>query len=119
MQDLVDRIVERTGLGPDKAARAVSIILNFLNREAPPDRACALMQAIPGTEAVLDAPPGAGGGSGFAGAMQAFGELNEAGLDMRDVQEVGAIVLDHARRHAGAEAVDAVVEGIPGLGQFV
>ncbi|MGX1096866.1 DUF2267 domain-containing protein [Amorphus sp. MBR-141] len=128
MDALVDRIVERTGLDRGTAEKAISIIVNFLNRDGPPETK-ELIDKMPGAEHMIE-ERGEGGKSGLLGglgglmgggmgAMAAFNELTAAGLDMGQVQTVVKQLVAYAREHAGDEAVDRVVQKIPGLSQFV
>jgi hypothetical protein len=133
VQELVDRIVTNVGVEPDLATRSVSIILNFLSAEAPPDVMRKVVDSIPGADIMLAAPaPKAGGligsvtgmlgglvGGGMGGAMAAFTLLTDAGLDMGQVQGVTKEVVRFAREKAGDDTVDEVIGGIPGLSQFV
>lgn len=127
MEELVGRIARAAGIGEDVARQAVSIILNFLNREGPADRVQQILGAMPGARDMIETD---GGGRGFLGglggmlgggmgAMAALNELTSAGLDMSQVQSVTRELMDVAREHAGPEAVDEVVNSIPGLNRVV
>ncbi|MEP3275266.1 MAG: DUF2267 domain-containing protein [Stappiaceae bacterium] len=128
MDELIGRIASSAGISDDLAKTAVSIILNFLNRDGPADKVPQLIAALPGAQALLDSY-GEGGSSGLlgglsdmmggGGAMSAFSELTNAGLGMGEVQTVTQEVVGFAREKAGAELVDEVISSIPGLGQFV
>lgn len=127
MEELVGRIARAAGIGEDVARQAITIILNFLNREGPSERVQQILAALPGAEDVIEAD---GGGRGFLGglggmlgggmgAMAALNELTSAGLDMTQVQSVTRELMDAAREQVGAEAVDDVVNSIPGLNQVL
>jgi hypothetical protein len=127
MEELVGRIAQAAGIGEDVARQAVTIILNFLNREGPSDQVQKILGALPGAQDVIETE---GGGSGFLGglggmlgggmgAMAALNELTSAGLDMSQVQSVTRELMAAAREHVGAEAVDEVVNSIPGLNQVL
>lgn len=135
MQELVDRISDRVGVDPAVSEKAVSIILNFLKAEAPPEAVAKVFAAMPGAEAVLEAPaaePGGKGGllgtiggllgglvgGGMGGIMAAFTMLSDAGLDMGQVQAVVREVVSFSREKAGDELTDEVIGSIPGLAQF-
>ena len=51
--------------------------------------------------------------------MGIFGDLTSAGLGMGDIQRFVSELLAQVRAKAGAEKVDAVMAGIPGLAGFV
>ncbi|MGX1306898.1 hypothetical protein AB7M35_001618 [Amorphus suaedae] len=128
MDALVNRIVERTGLDRGTAEKAISIIVNFLNRDGPPETK-ELIDKMPGAEHMIEERGEAGksgllgglGGlmGGGMGAMAAFNELTAAGLGMGQVQVVVKELVAYAREQAGDEVVDRVIQKIPGLSQFV
>ncbi|MEJ1157960.1 DUF2780 domain-containing protein [Prosthecomicrobium sp. N25] len=136
VQELVERIRTGVGLDEDTATRAVSIILNFLRAEAPPEVMAEILAKIPEADALMAAPAvaeegGRGGmlstiggllgglvGGGMGGVMAAFTMLTDAGLDMDQVQGVTREVIAFARERAGDAPVDAVLGSIPGLAQF-
>lgn len=128
MDALVNRIVERTGLDRGTAEKAISIIVNFLNRDGPPETK-ELIDKMPGAEHMIEERGEAGksgllgglGGlmGGGMGAMAAFNELTAAGLGMGQVQTVVKELIAYAREQAGDEVVDRVIQKIPGLSQFV
>jgi hypothetical protein len=59
------------------------------------------------------------GGLMGGGAMAVLGKLQALGLGMGQIQGVTKETVDFARERAGNEVVTAIVESIPGLGQFV
>jgi hypothetical protein len=133
---LVERISNNVGIDEPTASRAVSIVLNFLKTEAPPDVAERIVAAIPGgldftDDAALPAGRGEGGligsiggmlgglmGGGMGGMMATFTMLSDAGLDMDQVQGVTREVIAFSREQAGDELVDEVLGSIPGLARF-
>ncbi|WP_018698582.1 DUF2267 domain-containing protein [Amorphus coralli] len=127
MDALVNRITERTGLDRGTAEKAISIIVNFLNREGPPEETSKLIDQLPGAEHMIKERGEAGragllgGVAGLmgGGAMGAFNDLTAAGLNMGQVQTVVKELVAFAREQAGDEVVDEVIQKIPGLSQFV
>lgn len=132
MEDIVKRVADNVGIGPDVAEKAVKIILELVREHAPADQVSELFDKLPGAETMVDeAPPAKGGGGlmgalgglgGLGGAMGAMGALNKMqglGLSMDQVQAVSKEVLDFSREHAGEELTGKVVASIPGLSQFV
>ncbi|TCT04134.1 hypothetical protein EDC22_11610 [Tepidamorphus gemmatus] len=115
MDELVGRLVAAAGISEQTARRAVEIIIGFLKDAGPPDKVAELLAKLPGAEAI-ESP---GGFGGMMGAMAAFNALNNAGLDMGEIQTVTRELVAFARQHAGSQLVDDVVGSIPGLGQFV
>lgn len=115
MDELVARIVAATGVSPATARNAAIIIFKFLLHDGPAGTVGPLVDRIPGARQAIAAS--ALGGSG--GVMGVFNDLTAAGLGMGEVQGAARAFLDYARETVGAAEVDAVVAGIPGLGQFV
>lgn len=124
MKELIDRLTAKAGIDAGSAEKALSIILNFLNREAPADAMQQLLNAIPGSRDLIRAESSGGMMSGFAsmmgmGAMGALSELTSAGLSMNQVQIVTKEVIDYARAKVGEDVVGQIVGSIPGLDAFV
>jgi len=120
MNELVDRLVANCGVDPPAAEKAVGIILDFLRKEGPPDKVQALIDKMPGAEALVAAAAESSGGMfSMGGIMGAANRLMAAGLSMGQVQTVTREVVAYAREKAGEDTVGEVVGAIPGLGQFV
>ncbi|MBL6430517.1 MAG: hypothetical protein HPM95_02020 [Alphaproteobacteria bacterium] len=68
MEELVGRIAQAAGIDEDVARQAVTIILNFLNREGPSDQVQKILGALPGAEEVIEAD---GGGRASSAALAA------------------------------------------------
>ena len=126
MEDLIQRIQARVGIGDETAREAVSILLNFLAREGPQDKVQELARRIPGAETYVAsgdegtaATLGGMGGMMGGGLMGVAGRLQGLGLGMAEIQGVAQETVAFARERAGADLVDDIVRSIPGLGQFV
>ncbi len=120
MDELIGRLVAKTGVDRTAAATAVGIILQFLAKEGPADKVQKLIDQLPGAaEAIEAAPPYSNGGM-FGGAVMAAGSrMMAAGLSMGQVQSVTRETIAYAREKVGEDAVGEMVGAIPGLGQFV
>jgi hypothetical protein len=122
MDELIARLKANCGVERPAAEKSVGIILDFLRKEGPGDKVQALMDKMPGSDA-LAAAAGGGEGSGgmfaMGGIMGAANRLMAAGLSMGQVQCVTREIVAHAREKAGEDTVGEVVGAIPGLGQFV
>ena len=125
MEDLIQRLQARVGIGDETARQAVSIMLNFLAREGPPDKVRELARRIPGAESYMAtgdqsqaATLGGMGGMMGGGLMEVAGRLQGLGLGMGEIQGVAQETLQFARERAGADLVDDIVRSIPGLSQF-
>ena len=124
MDELVDRIVAKTGVDRTVAEKAVGIIFEFLSKEGPTDKVQALLDQLPGAnDAVAAARANDGGGGlfgGIGGGVMAVGSrLMSAGLGMGEIQGVTHELIAYAREKAGDEAVNDIVTAIPGLSQFI
>jgi hypothetical protein len=122
MEELIGRLTTNCGIGQPVAEKSVGIILDFLRREGPPDKVEALINAMPGAEALIaSAGEGESSGStfGMGGIMGAANRLMAAGLSMGQVQSVTREVVAYAREKVGEDSVGEVVGAIPGLSQFV
>ena len=116
MDELIGRLVTKTGI--DRAARqtAVGIILQFLNKEGPADKVQQLIDKLPGAaEAIESAPDDSGSGGMFGGGVMAAGtRMMAAGLSMGQVQAVTRETIGYAREQIGEDAVGEIVGAIPG-----
>jgi hypothetical protein len=122
MDELIARLVANVGVDRAAAESAVVIILDFLRKEGPPDKVQALIDRLPGAEALMQAHAGedAGGGMfGMGGIMGAGTKMMAAGLSMGQVQGVTRETIGFAREKAGEDAIGEIVGSIPGLGQFI
>jgi hypothetical protein len=123
MDELIGRIVAIVGVDRSVAEKAVAIILDFLLKEGPADQVKALVDALPGAAAAVDALRAQGdiGGifGGMGGIMGVGGRLMSVGLEVAQIRAVTHDVIAYAREKAGASTVDAIAASIPGLGQYV
>ena len=123
MDELVDQVVGNVGIARPVAERAVGIILDFLASEGPADAVQAVLERLPGSaEAAASAHEEGGGGGlfGAAGGLMGVGSrLMSAGLNMSEIQGVTRVLISYARDKAGDQDVNAIVDSIPGLSQFI
>jgi hypothetical protein len=122
MDELVDRVVGNVGIDRPVAERAVGIILDFLATEGPADTVQDLIGRLPGAAEAVAAARAEGGGGVLAGAGGIMGvgsRLMSVGLNMGEIQGVAREIIAYARDKAGDRDVNAVVEAIPGLSQFI
>jgi len=122
MDELVDQVVGNVGIDRSVAERAVGIILDFLAAEGPAEAVQALLGRLPGAAEAVASARAEGGGGLFAGAGGIMGvgsRLMSAGLDMGEIQGVTRELIAYARDKAGDRDVNAIVEAIPGLSQFI
>ena len=119
MEELVARLVANVGVDKTAAEKSVGIILDFLRKEGPADKVQALIDQLPGAEALLKSHSSEGGGFAMGGIMGAGTKMMAAGLSMGQVQGVTKEVIAYTREKAGEDAVGEIVGAIPGLSQFV
>lgn len=126
MEELIQRVVERTGIDAATAEKAVGAILGFLRKEGPPEHVDALVEAIPGGEAAAEAPKGGGGLMGMVGGMMGGGgvmglgaQLMGMGISMDQIGNISKELFAYGREKAGEDTMGAIVGHIPGLSQFV
>jgi hypothetical protein len=120
MDELIARLVANVGVDKAAAEKSVGIILDFLVKEGPPDKVQALIDKMPGAQALLQAQQASdagGGGFSMGGLMGAGTKMMSAGLSMG--QGVTKEVIAYSREKAGEDAVGEIVGAIPGLSQFV
>jgi hypothetical protein len=119
MDELVGRLVANVGVDRGTAEKAVAIILDFLRKEGPSDKVQALIDRLPGAEALLSQHSESGGAFPMSGIMGAGTKMMSAGLSMGQVQGVTRETIAYAREKIGDDAVGEIVGAIPGLSQFV
>ena len=119
MNELIDRLVANVGIDKATAEKAVGIILAFLKKEGPSERVQALIDGMPGAEALVETQQAGGGMFDMGGVMGVGTKLMGAGLSMGQVQSVTKEIIAYTREKAGDEAIGEIVATIPGLSQFV
>jgi hypothetical protein len=117
MDELIERLVTNCGVERPAAEKSVGIILDFLRKEGPADKVQALIDAMPGAEALI-AASGDETSGGTGGIMGAANRLMAAGLSMGQIQCVTRELVAHGRETAGEDTVGEIVGAIPGLSQF-
>ena len=131
MQELIDRIVTVAGVTPEKAAKALGIVLNLIQTQGNQNKVGELMDKLPGARALLEQHGGDGAGHGgggllgmlaggmMGGPLAAISKLSAAGLSMDQIKALGTTTLDYAKEQAGPELVKEVAGAIPGLSGYV
>jgi hypothetical protein len=120
MEELVARLVASVGVDKAAAEKSVGIILDFLRKEGPADKVQALIDRLPGAEALLQSQSAdAGGMFSMGGIMGAGTKMMAAGLSMGQVQGVTKETIAYARETAGEDAIGEIVGAVPGLSAFI
>ena len=120
MDELIGRLATKAGIDDAVAEKTVGIILGFLRNEGPSDKVQALIDEIPGAEAVISAS-GNGGGLGrlMGGGLMALGtKLMGLGLGMSEIQSVARELFRFGRDKIGADRMGEIIAGTTGLSQF-
>ena len=135
MENLIARVATAADLSPDVARKAVALIGDFIQREAPEEAVKELFKKTPAFPAIIASSTQTGGegmsgglkglmgvssGAMGGGGLMALGsELLSLGLDMEQIQTIGKEVFGYARETAGDEVVGEISAAIPGLSQFI
>jgi hypothetical protein len=120
MDELIGRLASKAGIDSAVAEKTIDIILNFLRNEGPFDKVQALIDQIPGAEAVIAAASNNGAISRFmGGGLMAVGtRLMGLGLGMSEIQSIARELFRFGRDKIGADQMGAIIAGTPGLSQF-
>ena len=129
MQELIARIVTKTGLDPERAEKALGIMLSLVRTQGNQKKVEELFAMLPGADELArlhggDGSRGGGllgllGGGLMGGPLAAIGKLQATGLNMDQIKGLGSETLAYAREKAGKDLVKQVAGTIPGLGSYV
>jgi len=129
MQDLIDRIVEKTGLAPELAEKATGIMLSLVKTQGDKAKVTQLFDAIPGAGELAQLHGGDGargggllgmlGGGMMGGPLAAVSKLQATGLSMDQIKVLGKETLGYAKEKAGDDLVKDVASSIPGISGYL
>jgi hypothetical protein len=125
MQELIARIVTKTGLDPKRAEKALGIMLSLVKTQGNQQKVDELFAQLPGADELAKRHGGGGGllgmlgGGLMGGPLAAIGKLQAAGLSMDQIKGLGTETLSYAKEVAGEDLVKQVAGSIPGLGGYV
>ena len=129
MQELIDRIVEKTGLAPEKAERAAGIMLSLVKSQGDKNKVEQLFNALPGAADLADRHGADGGKAGslfnmlgggmMGGPLVAVTKLQSAGLSIDQIKMLGKETLGYAEEKAGKDLVRDVANSIPGISSYL
>jgi len=129
MQDLIDRIVEKTGLAPEMAEKATGIMLSLVKTQGDKAKVTQLFDAIPGAGELAQLHGGDGargggllgmlGGGMMGGPLAAVSKLQASGLSMDQIKILGKETLGYAKEKAGDDLVKDVASSIPGISGYL
>jgi len=120
MDELIGLLAGKAGIDRVVAEKTIGIMLNFLRNEGPSQQVQALIDGIPGAEAVIAAARAGGGLSRLmGGGLMAVGtRLMGLGLGIADIQMVARELFRFGRDKIGADQMSAIAAGTPGLSQL-
>jgi hypothetical protein len=120
MDELIGRLASKAGIDSAVAEKTVGIILNFLRNEGPSDKVQALIDQIPGAEALIAASKNNSGLAGLmGGGLMAVGtRLMGLGLGISEIQNIARELFKFGRDKIGADRMGEIIAGTPGLSQF-
>ena len=120
MDELIGQLADEAGIDTAAAEKTVGIILGFLRSEGPSDKVQALIDTIPGAEAVIAASNEGGGLSRLmGGGLMAVGtRLMALGLGIGEIQNIARELFRFGRDKIGADQMGEIISGTPGLSQF-
>jgi len=130
MRDLIGRLTAATGLSPEKAEKALGIVLNLIQTQGNQNKVRELFDKLPGAAELASQQGGDGAGRGggllgmlaggmMGGPLAAISKLTAAGLSMDQIKVLGVTTLDYAKEKAGPQLVKEVAGSIPGLSGYV
>ncbi len=135
MDNLIARVASAADLSPEVARKAVALIGDFIQREAPEGAVKELFEKAPAFPSIIASSAHTGGegmgvglkglmgvasGAMGGGGLMALGsELLSLGLGMEQIQTLGKEVFAYARETAGDQVVGEISASIPGLSQFI
>jgi Protein of unknown function VcgC/VcgE (DUF2780) len=129
MQELIARIVTKTGLAPERAEKALGIMLSLVKTQGNQQKVGELFAKLPGADDLArqhggDGSRGGGllgilGGGLMGGPLAAISKLQAAGLNMDQIKQLGSETLTYAKEVAGDDLVKQVAGSIPGLSAYV
>jgi len=129
MDELIARIVAKTGLDRARAEKALGIMLSLVKTQGNQQKVGELFAMLPGADELTkrhgsDGSRGGGllgmlGGGLMGGPLAAIGKLQAAGLNMDQIKGLGSETLAYAKEIAGDDLVKQVAGSIPGLGSYV
>jgi hypothetical protein len=129
MQELIARIVTKTGLDPGRAEKALGIMLSLVKTQGNQQKVGELFARLPGADELAQRDGGDGsrgggllgmlGGGLMGGPLAAISKLQAAGLSMDQIKGLGSETLSYAKEVAGEDLVKKVAGSIPGLGGYV
>ncbi len=118
MDELIAQLAARVGVDKAVAEKTVGIIFDFLRTEGPANTVQDLINEIPGADAAIASSGGFSRGILGGGLMALGAKLMGLGLGMGEIQGIARELFKVGRDKIGADKIDAIIAGTPGLSQF-
>lgn len=118
LDEIIASIATRADVPEDKARKAASILITYLDATVPQEKMAPLYAAVPGAKDLVG-PPKGWFGKVSGGLMGAYAELFKTGLTSAQMQVAGTALLDAARDRAGEKVVGDVIDSVPMLRQLL
>jgi hypothetical protein len=120
MDELIGQLAIKAGVDRAVAEKTIGIMLGFLRNEGPSVQVQALIDKIPGAEAVIAASNTGGSVMRLlGGGLTAVGaRLMSLGLGIADIQTIARELFKFGRDKIGADQMGAILAGTPGLSQL-
>lgn len=121
MDELLARLQQKAGIGPEAGRKAVQAVLSYLDKNAPAPQMAKLYAAVPGSKELAAEKKGGGGLFGMLGGglMGVYSQLTAAGLSTTQMQQAGGEILAFAREKLGDATVDDIANSVPALRQLL
>jgi len=135
MDNLIARVATAADITPDIARQAISLVVDFIKREAPQDAVDKLLASAPALNAIVASGAGTSGegmgglfkglmgvsaGAMGGGGIMALGtELMGLGLGLGEIEIIGKEIFAYAREVAGDDVVGEIAGAIPGLSHYI
>jgi len=122
MDELIQKVVEKSGITTNQAEQAVGTVFGLLKAQASAEDAQEIMAALPGAQQLAEQYGTSKKGvlamlSGTV--MGAFAKLTALGLSADQIEIMGREVLAYTEDRLGKEKVDEIIASIPGLDKLV
>jgi hypothetical protein len=120
MDELIRKLAAKASIDDVVAEKTIGIILDFLRSEGPSDNVQALIRQIPEAETAIAASNKSSGLMPLmGGGLMALGtQLMGLGLGIGQIQNIAREIFSFGRAKIGAEQMDAIIAGTPGLSHF-
>lgn len=126
MQELIARVIAKTGLDRVKAEKGIGIMLSLVKTQGNQARMAELFAKLPGADALVASHGGGGGGllgklggGAMGGPLAAVAQLASAGISMDHMKILGSETLGYAKEKAGDDLVRQVASSIPGVSGYL